>query len=60
MKKQLPCLLLALTLFSVNVAPAQAAKKKVKSNTRAKKQLVVTPGEWCFQLPRMGFFCYQL
>ena len=60
MKKQLPCLLLALALFSINALPVQAAKKSEKSGSKVKKQLVVTPGEWCFELPRMGFFCYQL
>jgi len=60
MNKQLSCLLLALTLFSINVSPAQAAKKKTKFNRRAKKQLVITPGKWCFELPKMGFFCYPL
>jgi len=60
MNKQFTCLLLALTLLSANISPVQAAKKKNKSNHSAKKQLVVRPGEWCFELPRMGFFCYQL
>lgn len=59
MKKHIPCILLALTIFSVNISPVQAAKKKTKVSRKAKKQLVVTPGEWCFELPQMGFFCYQ-
>ena len=59
MKKQLFCLTLALTLFTIDSLPVEAAKKKGKSNKRAKKQLVVSPGEWCFELPQMGFFCYQ-
>ncbi|MEL6931036.1 MAG: hypothetical protein AAFO95_20810 [Cyanobacteria bacterium J06600_6] len=59
MNKQLPCLFLAFALFSLNVSPVQAANRKKKTNRRVKKQLVITPGEWCFQLPKMGLFCYQ-
>ena len=58
MKKQIACIILASTLFAIDSLPVQAAKKKEKSNSKAKKQLVVAPGEWCFELPQMGLFCY--
>jgi hypothetical protein len=59
MKNQLSYLLLALTIFSLNTLPAQAAKKTTK-DSKAKKQLVLTPEQWCFELPQMGLFCYEL
>jgi hypothetical protein len=59
MKNQLSYLLLALTIFSLNTLPAQAAKKTSK-NSKAKKQLVLTSDQWCFELPQMGLFCYEL
>ena len=61
MNKQLSSILLATSLFALNVAPAQAAKKNTKlTNAKAQKQLVATPGDWCFELPWMGLFCYSL
>jgi hypothetical protein len=59
MKKQTSFILLALTVFSLNALPAQAAKKSTKVN-KEKKQEVVTSNEWCFELPQMGLFCYDL
>ena len=59
MKKQLSCILLSLTVFSINALPVQAANKKAKSS-KEKKQLVLAPGQWCFELAWMGLFCYEL
>ncbi|MEN9870020.1 MAG: hypothetical protein RLZZ171_1003 [Cyanobacteriota bacterium] len=59
MKNQLSYLLFALTIFSLNILPAQAAKKTTK-DSKAKKQLVLTSEQWCFELPQMGLFCYEL
>ena len=60
MNKSLSSVLLATSLFALNVAPAQAAKKNTKlTNAKAQKQLVATPGQWCFELPWMGLFCYD-
>lgn len=59
MKKSLSYVLLALTVFSLNALPAHAAKKKQESK-KIKKQLVLAPGQWCFELPHMGLFCYEL
>ncbi|MEY2831645.1 MAG: hypothetical protein RLZZ574_903, partial [Cyanobacteriota bacterium] len=53
MKNQLSYLLFALTIFSLNILPAQAAKKTTK-DSKAKKQLVLTSEQWCFELPQMG------
>ena len=57
--KKLPCILLALSIFSLNALPVNATKKKVKTN-KVKKQLVAPPGQWCFELPWMGLHCYKL
>jgi hypothetical protein len=59
MKKQLSYILIASSIFSLSTLPAQAAKKTTK-NSKAKKQLVLTSDEWCFELPQMGLFCYDL
>jgi hypothetical protein len=59
MKKQTSYILLALTIFSLNALPAQASKKTTKVN-KDKKHQVVTSDEWCFELPQMGLFCYDL
>lgn len=59
MKNQLSYLLFALTIFSLNILPVQAAKKTTK-DSKAKKQLVLTSEQWCFELPQMGLFCYEL
>jgi hypothetical protein len=59
MKKQTSCILLALTIFSLNALPASASKKTTKTN-KDKKHEVVTSDEWCFELPQMGLFCYDL
>jgi hypothetical protein len=59
MKKQASYILLALTIFSLNALPAQASKKTTKEN-KNKKHVIVTSDEWCFELPQMGLFCYDL
>jgi hypothetical protein len=59
MKNQLSYILIALSIFSLNALPAQASKKTTK-DSKAKKQLVLTSNEWCFELPQMGLFCYDL
>lgn len=59
MKKQTSYILLALTVFSLNALPANAAKKTTKTN-KDKKHEVVTANEWCFELPQMGLFCFDL
>lgn len=59
MKKQTSYILLALTVFSLNALPAYAAKKTTKAN-KDKKHVVVDSNEWCFELPQMGLFCYDL
>ena len=60
MNKKISSILLATSLFVLNAAPAQAAKKNVKlTNAKAQKQLVATAGQWCFELPWMGLFCYD-
>ena len=58
MKKQLSCVLLATSIFALNALPVQAAKKTKIS--RSNKQLVAFSGQWCFELPWMGLFCYDL
>lgn len=58
MKNQFSYLFLAFTIFSLNALPAQAAKKTTQDNT--KKQLASTSTEWCFELPQMGLFCFEL
>lgn len=58
MKKQLSCALLATSIFALNALPVQAAKKT--KITRSNKQLVALSGQWCFELPWMGLFCYEL
>ena len=61
MNQQISSLLIATSLFALNVAPAQAAKEDVKlTDAKAQKQLVAAPGDWCFELPWMGLFCYEL
>ena len=50
MKKQLLCVLLTLSTFSLHALPANAAKR----------QQVAPPGQWCFELPWMGLQCYDL
>ncbi|PSB12383.1 hypothetical protein C7B62_01865 [Pleurocapsa sp. CCALA 161] len=59
MKNQLSYILLALTIFSLNTLPAQASQK-TNNDSQAKKQSVVTSNQWCFELPQMGLFCYEL
>ncbi|MBE9045032.1 hypothetical protein IQ255_11550 [Pleurocapsales cyanobacterium LEGE 10410] len=52
MKKQLSFLLLAINIFSFNVLPAQAMSNKNDS--------AMSPGQWCFEMPWMGLFCFYL
>ena len=58
--KQISSILLATSLFAINTVPVQAAKDVELTNTKAQKQLEATPGDWCFELPWMGLFCYEL
>ncbi len=61
MDKQLSSILLATSLLTLNAVPTQAAQNNVNLNqVKAQKQLVATPGAWCFELPWMGLFCYDL
>ena len=60
MNKQISSVLLATSLFMINAAPAQAEKNVKLTDAKAQKQLVATPGDWCFELPWMGLFCYKL
>jgi hypothetical protein len=60
MNKQISSILLATSLFTLNAVPAQAAQKNANLNqVNAQKQLVATPGQWCFELPWMGLCCYD-
>lgn len=59
MKNQLSYILLALTIFSLNTLPAQASSKTTQ-DSQAKKHSVSTSNQWCFELPQMGLFCYEL
>jgi hypothetical protein len=59
MNKQISSVLLATSLFVLNAAPAQAAEKNV-NHSPATQQLTATSSEWCFELPWMGLFCYDL
>lgn len=59
MKNRLSYILLALTIFSLNALPVQASSKTTK-DSQAKKQSVLTSNQWCFELPQMGLFCYEL
>ncbi len=60
MKKQLSCVLLAVSIFALNALPSQAAIKKVQTNKLNLQTVAATPGQWCFELAWMGLFCYQL
>jgi len=59
MKKSLPCMFLALTIFSLNALPAQAIQQE-KQSIKDQKELAQQPGQFCFELPLMGIFCYDL
>lgn len=50
MKKQLSLALLTLNIFSFNVLPAKA-----EINNKAFSQ-----GQWCVEVPWMGFICWEL
>lgn len=58
MNKSLSCIFLAFTIFAINALPVQAARKKLESR-KTRSQLVLSPGQWCFELPLMGLFCYD-
>lgn len=58
MNKQLSCLFLAISIFTLNALPVQAAKKEKLAKNN--EQLVIARGQWCFELPHMGLFCYKL
>lgn len=62
MKKSLSCLLLASVIFSLNAAPAHAAKREKRrvATNKSFSIIVPEPGRWCFKLPHMGIFCYDL
>ncbi|MGF1589041.1 MAG: hypothetical protein ACFCU7_07330 [Pleurocapsa sp.] len=59
MKKQLSSVFLAVSLFTINALPAQANNGVLLSNGKA-SQSGITSGQWCFELPWMGIFCYDL
>ncbi len=59
MKKQLSSVLLAVSIFSLNAIPAQANNNETLSSTQ-NSESNINSGEWCFELPWMGFFCYEL
>ncbi|HEY9769562.1 MAG TPA: hypothetical protein V6C71_13875 [Coleofasciculaceae cyanobacterium] len=59
MKKQLSSVLLAVSIFTLNAIPAQANNKETLSSTK-NSESNINSGEWCFELPWMGLFCYEL
>ena len=59
MKKQLSFLLLAINIFGFNILPAQAFNNKLVSN-QTNSESIITPGQWCFEMPWMGLFCFDL
>lgn len=58
MKKQISSVLLALSLFSLNSMPARASVNSLNKNAIDKS--LMASGQWCFELPWMGIFCYDL
>ena len=61
MNQRISSLLIATSLLVINATSAQAGEKDVKlTDAQAQKQLVAAPGDWCFELPWMGLFCYEL
>lgn len=61
MKKQLSLTLLTLSIFSLNFLPAQAATKKSQSDrTPSTENAILDDGQWCVEVPWMGFFCWDL
>lgn len=56
MKQQLSLVLLTLSIFSINLLPAQAATK----NRENSKSVIFGDGQWCVQVPSMGIFCWDL
>ena len=63
MKKQLSYILITLLVLSLSALPVEAAKKRVKVKTKRgapKKQLILAPGQHCFQLAWVSLYCYQL
>ncbi len=59
MKKQLSSAFVAVSIFAINALPAQANNNLLLS-TKEASQSTVTSGQWCFDLPWMGTFCYDL
>lgn len=58
MKRSLPCVFLALTIFNLNALPAQAVWQEQKSQ-KVFNLLTKNPGLgcFCFEIPLMGIFC---
>lgn len=59
MKNQLSCVLLALSIFSLNALPAQATNKGLGTK-KINNYLIINSGQWCFEFPWTGLFCYDL
>ena len=57
MKKQLSLALLTLNIFSLNVLPAKA---EINSNEIANINNAFSQGQWCVEVPWMGFICWEL
>jgi|GEM_PF-2149808 len=65
MKKQLSLALLTINILGLNVLPAKAANTQIKqasiNNTESAKSnesALLTDGEWCVEVPWMGFVCW--
>ena len=57
MKKQLSLVLLTLNIFSLNVLPAKA---EINNNQVANINNAFSQGQWCVEIPWMGFICWKL
>lgn len=59
MKKQLSSAILTISIFTANALPAQAFNTSIL-DVKETNTSVITPGQWCFELPWMGLLCYDL